>query len=153
MPAHRLLYLLCLAACAQEGGSVVVAGTRIGTASPPGSTGQWTMPAGDYANSRYSDLRDINSTNAASLKAAWTFSTGVLRGHEGQPLVIDNTMYLITPYPNVAYAIDLTQPGYPLKWKFRPENDQRAAGKACCDLVNRGAAFAEGKLVCNLLAG
>ena len=94
-------------------------------------------------------LREINSTNARSLKAAWTFSTGVLRGHEGQPLVIDNTMYLVTPYPNVAYAIDLTQPGYPL----RTDNEQRAMGKACCDLVNRGAAFAEGKLVYNLLAG
>ena len=98
-------------------------------------------------------LREINSTNARSLQAAWTFSTGVLRGHEGQPLVIHNTMYLVTPYPNVAYAIDLTQPGYPLKWKFRPDNEQRAMGKACRDLVNRGAAFAEGKLVYNLLAG
>jgi alcohol dehydrogenase (cytochrome c) len=76
-----------------------------------------------------------------------------LRGHEGQPLVIDNTMYVVTPYPNVAYAIDLTQPGTPLKWKFRPENDQRATGKACCDVVNRGAAFANGRLVYNLLDG
>ncbi len=111
------------------------------------------MPAGDYANSRYSDLDEINASNVGRLKAAWTFSTGVLRGHEGQPLVIDNTMYLVTPYPNVAYAIDLTQPGFPLKWKFRPENDERAAGKACCDVVNRGASFANGMLVYNLLDG
>ena len=156
MPWHRLLcllYPLCLSACAPEGGRVFFAGARIGTNAPPNSAGQWTMAAGDCANSRYSDLREINSTNARSLKAAWTFSTGVLRGHEGQPLVTDNTMYLVTPYPNVAYAIDLTQPGYPLKWKFRPDNEQRAMGKACRDLVNRGAAFAEGKLVYNLLAG
>ena len=111
------------------------------------------MPAGDYASSRYSELSDITPANASQLKAAWTFSTGVLRGHEGQPLVIDNTMYLVTPYPNVAYAIDLTQPGYPLKWKFRPENDDRATGKACCDVVNRGASFANGLLVYNLLDG
>ena len=111
------------------------------------------MPGRDYANSRYSTLAQITSRNAGALKVAWTFSTGVLRGHEGQPLVVDNTMYLVTPYPNVAYAIDLTQPGYPLKWKYRPENAQAATGVACCDVVNRGAAYADGKLVYNLLDG
>ena len=131
----------------------VVRDARIGTPAPGNASGQWVMPAGDYANSRYSTLDEINASNVSGLKAAWTFSTGVLRGHEGQPLVIDNTMYLITPYPNVAYALDLTQPGFPLKWKFRPENDERATGKACCDLVNRGASFADGTLVYNLLDG
>src|SRR6185503_9980456 len=72
---------------------------------------------------------------------------------EGQPLVIGNTMYVITPYPNVAYAIDLTQPGQPLKWKFRPDNAQQAIGRACCDVVNRGAAWADGRIFYNLLDG
>jgi PQQ-dependent dehydrogenase (methanol/ethanol family) len=111
------------------------------------------MPARDYASSRYSTLRQITSANVKNLKAAWTFSTGVLRGHEGQPLVVNKTMYVVTPYPNVAYAIDLTQPGYPLKWKFRPDNAQAAVGTACCDVVNRGAAYADGKIVYNLLDG
>ena len=111
------------------------------------------MPARDYANSRYSVLRQITSRNVAGLKASWTFSTGVLRGHEGQPLVVNKTMYLVTPYPNVSYAIDLTQPGFPLKWKFRPENAQAAVGVACCDVVNRGAAYADGKIIYNLLDG
>src|SRR5260221_13447425 len=62
-------------------------------------------------------------------------------------------MYLITPYPNVAYAIDLTQPGQRLKWKFRPDNSQQASGRACCDVVNRGAAYAGGKIFYNLLDG
>ncbi len=129
-----------------------VAGTRIAFphAGPPG---EWQMPAGDYSNSRYSELNTITSANAGGLRASWTFSTGVLRGHEGQPLVIDNTMYIITPYPNVAYALDLTQPGQPLKWKFRPENDQQAVGRACCDVVNRGAAYGDGKIFYNLLDG
>ena len=156
MPSPRLAALiLLLTACgprepAAGGGP---AGARIGTPAPANASGQWVMPAGDYANARYSDLAEITRENASRLKAAWTFSTGTLRGHEGQPLVIDNTMYLVTPYPNVAYALDLTQPGMPLKWKFRPDNDPRAAGKACCDLVNRGASFANGKLVYNLLDG
>jgi PQQ-dependent dehydrogenase (methanol/ethanol family) len=129
-----------------------VAGTRIGA---PRSTpaGEWQMPAGDYASSRFSDLNQITPANAANLHASWTFSTGVLRGHEGQPLVVNNTMYLVTPYPNVSYALDLTQSGQPLKWKLRPENAQAAAGQACCDVVNRGAAYADGKIFYNLLDG
>jgi len=129
-----------------------VAGTRIG-APRTTAAGEWQMPAGDYASSRFSDLAQITPANAANLKASWTFSTGVLRGHEGQPLVVSNTMYLVTPYPNVSYAIDLTQAGQPLKWKFRPENAQAATGVACCDVVNRGAAYADGKIFYNLLDG
>ena len=113
------------------------------------------MPAGDYSSSRYSELAKITPANAANLHVSWAFSTGVLRGHEGQPLVIGNTMYVITPYPNVAYAIDLATPGQPLKWKFRPDNSQQAAGRACCDVVNRGAVYADGKIfyVADMKAG
>lgn len=132
--------------------TAAAAHATIGVPRPAKAT-EWTMPGGDYANSRFSELGDITPANAAQLKAAWAFSTGVLRGHEGQPLVIDNTMYLVTPYPNVAYALDLTQPGQPLKWRFRPENAQAAAGRACCDVVNRGASFFEGLLIYNLLDG
>lgn len=145
--------LLSVGGCAKEVGRTIVANARIGTPMPSNGQAQWVMPGHDYANSRFSELKEITSGNVRSLRAAWTFSTGMLRGHEGQPLVIDNTMYLVTPYPNVAYALDLAQPKVPLKWKFRPENDLRATGKACCDVVNRGAAFAEGKLVYNLLDG
>src|SRR2546425_12298380 len=63
--------------------------------------GDWPMPARDYAATRYSDLREITGANAGRLRPVWTFSTGVLGGHEGQPLVVDNTMYVVTPYPNV----------------------------------------------------
>ncbi|HET7457189.1 MAG TPA: PQQ-dependent dehydrogenase, methanol/ethanol family [Gemmatimonadaceae bacterium] len=129
-----------------------VTGARIGVART-GPAGEWPMPGGDYASSRYSELADITPANAKNLRVSWALSTGVLRGHEGQPLVVDNTMYVVTPYPNVAYAIDLTQEGQPLKWKFRPENAQAAAGQACCDVVNRGAAYADGKIFYNLLDG
>jgi PQQ-dependent dehydrogenase (methanol/ethanol family) len=77
----------------------------------------------------------------------------VLGGHEGQPLVVNNTMYVVTPYPNVLYAFDLTQEGYPLKWKYRPNVNPAVIGIACCDLVNRGAFYADGKIVYNLLDG
>jgi len=131
---------------------ITVAGTRI-AAPHAGAAGEWRLPAGDYASSRYSELDQITPANAKNIHAAWTFSTGVLRGHEGQPLVVDNTMYLVTPYPNVSYALDLTKEGQPLRWKVRPENSQVAVGIACCDVVNRGAAFDNGKIFYNLLDG
>src|SRR5260221_8988822 len=111
------------------------------------------MPAGDYSASRYSALDQITPSNAKNLHAAWTFSTGVLRGHEGQPLVIDNTMYVGTLYPNVAYGLNLKTEAQPLRWKVRPENAQAAVGTACCDVVNRGAAYADGRIFYNLLDG
>jgi lanthanide-dependent methanol dehydrogenase len=115
--------------------------------------GQWTMPGKDYASTRFSGLAQITAGNAKGLRPVWSFSTGVLGGHEGQPLVVGNMMYVVTPYPNVVYAFDLTKEGYPLKWKYRPNVNPSAIGIACCDLVNRGAFYSDGKLVYNLLDG
>ena len=119
----------------------------------PSEDGQWPMPGKDLAASRYSGLDQITAANAGRLRAAWSFSTGVLGGHEGQPLVVGSTMYVVTPYPNVLYAFDLTKEGYPLRWKYRPWVDPAAIGMACCDVVNRGAVYADGRIVYNLLDG
>lgn len=115
--------------------------------------GEWTMPGKDYASTRYSELGLINAGNAKGLRPVWTFSTGVLAGHQGQPLVVNNTMYVVTPYPNVLYAFDLTKEGYPLRWKYRPNVSPNAIGISCCDVINRGAFYADGKIVYNLLDG
>src|SRR3954453_20097307 len=69
--------------------------------------GQWTMPAKNYQATRYSELDQINASNAKDLKVVWTFSTGVNRGHEAAPLVVADTMYVVTPFPNILYALDL----------------------------------------------
>src|SRR5438045_2929853 len=114
---------------------------------------QWSMPAKDYAATRYSGLAEITAQNARALRPLWTFSTGVLGGHEGQPLVVNNTMYVVTPWPNVLYAFDLTKEGYPLRWKYRPDVSPNSIGVACCDSVNRGAFYADGKIIYNLLDG
>jgi PQQ-dependent dehydrogenase (methanol/ethanol family) len=117
------------------------------------SDGEWTMPGKDYASTRYSRLARITRDNGSRLRPVWTFSTGVLAGHQGQPLVVGNTMYVVTPWPNVLYAFDLTQEGYPLKWKYRPDVSPNAIGESCCDVINRGAFYADGKIVYNLLDG
>jgi PQQ-dependent dehydrogenase (methanol/ethanol family) len=115
--------------------------------------GQWTMPGKNYAATRYSGLDQITVANAPRLRAVWSFSTGVLGGHEGQPLVVGTTMYVVTPFPNVLYAFDLTREGYPLRWKYRPDVNAASVGIACCDAINRGAVYADGKIVYNLLDG
>jgi PQQ-dependent dehydrogenase (methanol/ethanol family) len=119
--------------------------------APNDPAGEWHSQARDYANTRYSPLNQINSGNAEKLRVAWTFSDGTLGGHEAAPLVIDNTMYVVTPFPDVLFALDLTQPGEPVKWKFAPDPSPTAKGKACCDTVTRGVAYADGKLIYNLL--
>src|SRR5256884_1818521 len=106
---------------------------------------QWVMQQGDNANTRYSKLKQINSTNVKKLQVAWTFSTGVLRGHEGGPLVGGDTMYVHTPFPNTVYALDLNNEGKILL-KYEPRQDPNVIPIMCCDTVNRGVAYADGKI-------
>ena len=112
---------------------------------------EWTLPAGDVANTRYSTLAQITTENVANLKVYTTVSTGIPHGHEGNPLVVNNTLYVVTPFPNNLIAVDLTKPGGALKWIYEPHPDPRAVGIACCDIVNRGLSYAGGKIVYNLL--
>jgi PQQ-dependent dehydrogenase (methanol/ethanol family) len=105
----------------------------------------WVLPTGDYANTRHSQLKQINAQNVNKLQVAWTFSTGVLRGHEGAPLVIGNVMYLHGPFPNPVYALDLDHEGKIL-WKYEPKQDPDVIPVMCCDTVNRGLAYADGKI-------
>jgi len=144
----RKTVLSMLGVCAVAGGAV-----RATAADAVPEDGQWTMPAKNYAATRYSGLTQINAQNARSLHPLWTFSTGVLTGHEGQPLVVGETMYVVTPWPNVLYAFDLRKEGYPLRWKYRPDVSSNALGIACCDAVNRGAFYVDGRIVYNLLDG
>jgi PQQ-dependent dehydrogenase (methanol/ethanol family) len=110
-----------------------------------GNPNDWVMQAGDYANTRYSKLSQINAGNVGKLAPAWTFSTGVLRGHEGGPLVIGDTMYIHAPFPNTVFALDLNDTGRVI-WKYEPKQDPDTIPVMCCDTVNRGVAYADGKI-------
>lgn len=111
---------------------------------------QWVMAAKNYAGTRFSKLHQINRDNVKNLQLAWTFSTGVLRGHEAAPLIVGDTMYVVTPFPDILYALDLTKAGA-IKWVYKPHPDPSAQGVACCDVINRGAAYADGKIFYNTL--
>ncbi len=113
-----------------------------------GDKNQWVMPTGNYANQRYSELDQINASNASKLHPVWSFSTGVLRGHEGGPLVIGDTMYVHTPFPNNVFALDLNDNGKIL-WKYEPRQDPSVIAVMCCDTVNRGVAYGDGKIILN----
>ncbi len=107
---------------------------------------QMALPTMDYANTRYSQLDQINRDNVGDLRVAWTFSTGVLRGHEGAPLVIGDVMYVHTPFPNNVFALDLNDNGR-IIWRYEPVQDPSVIAVMCCDTVNRGLAYADGMIL------
>ena len=115
--------------------------------------GQWVTPSKNYASTRFSGLAQITTANVGKLREAWSFSTGALRGHEGQPLVVGSTMFVHSAFPNHIYALDLAKEGAPIKWQYTPKQDDRAVPVACCDLVQRGINYADGKILFSTLDG
>jgi lanthanide-dependent methanol dehydrogenase len=110
--------------------------------------GEWRMPAKDYASTRYSELAQINAQNVAKLKEAFSFTTGVDKGHEAAPIVAGGLIYVVTPFPNLVFALDFKGS---VKWRFDPKTQPSSQGVACCDVVNRGAVYDAGRLFFNTL--
>jgi PQQ-dependent dehydrogenase (methanol/ethanol family) len=131
-------------------------GGAVGPADPTElqkDDGQWVMPARNYSSTRFSGLNEITTANVSRLGVRWTFSTGMVAGHEAAPLVVGSTMFIVTPFPNIVYALDLSRPGAPVKWQYDPKPLGASKGVACCDIVNRGAAYAGGSIFFNTLDG
>ncbi len=139
---------ICVLAAIVVGGMTSIASANDELLKLEKDANQWVMPTGDYANHRYSTLNQITKDNVKDLRPAWTFSTGVLRGHEGAPLVIGDVMYVHAPFPNYVYALDLNNSGR-IIWKYEPKQDPSVIPVMCCDTVNRGVAYAEGKIILN----
>ena len=140
---RKVLLATCLGSMAAFAAGAAVANDELIKMSQ--NPKDWVMPAGDYANTRYSKLNQITAANVGKLQVAWTFSTGVLRGHEGGPLIIGNMMYVHTPFPNKVYALDLSQENK-IVWKYEPKQDPNVIPVMCCDTVNRGVAYGDGKI-------
>ena len=131
-------------------GCLVVALCGCGAPKVAEQDAQWLLPLGSYNAIRHSKLNQIDTKNVGKMRVAWTMSTGTLRGQEGQPLVVGNMMYFESSYPNFVYAIDLDNVGK-IVWKFAPEQDKFSPSVACCDLVSRGVAYADGKILVGTL--
>ncbi|WOJ88884.1 methanol/ethanol family PQQ-dependent dehydrogenase [Methylocapsa polymorpha] len=140
---RKFLLMSCVAATALLANGASFANDELIALSKDSK--QWALPTGDYANRRFSELDQINSDNVKNLVPVWSFSTGVLRGHEGGPLVIGDVLYFNTPFPNIVYALDLNNEGKIL-WKYEPKQDPNVIPVMCCDTVNRGVAYADGKI-------
>ena len=127
---------------------------------------QWGAPAGNLNQDRFSALKDINTSNVKDLQMSWAQSTGAMRGHEGQPLVINDVggkpmMFFVSGCPdmskcNIVQALDLSDPDHPVQaWSYMKTSgrDESAVPRACCDTVNRGGSYADGKFVFGTLDG
>ncbi len=140
---RKVLLATCLGAMAAFGAGAANANDELIKMSQ--NPKDWVMPTGDYANTRYSKLNQITAANVSKLQVAWTFSTGVLRGHEGGPLVIGDLMYVHAPFPNTVYALNLKDENK-IVWKYEPKQDPNVIPVMCCDTVNRGVSYADGKI-------
>jgi PQQ-dependent dehydrogenase (methanol/ethanol family) len=147
----RPIFALILT-CTIAGGAGLAADTPPFRNTDETEDGQWLTPGKDYALTRYSGLKEITVDNAKNLQLAWTFSTGINRGQEAAPLVVGDTMYVVTPYPNILYALDLNKKGA-TKWKYEPKPLAAAQGVACCDVVCRGCAYYNNRIFYNTLDG
>ena len=114
--------------------------------------GQVAMANVNYEGQNFSPLDRINVNNVNRLQVQWTFQLGVTDSLEAPPLIVGNTMYILTPKPNTVYALNLSDPGV-LKWSFRPEMPGLEQATACCGAQSRGLSYAEGKIVFNTLDG
>jgi PQQ-dependent dehydrogenase (methanol/ethanol family) len=140
---RKLLLMSCVGTAALLAGGAAFANEDLIKMSQ--NPKDWVMPRGDYYSQAFSKLKQITPENVKTLAPAWTFSTGVLRGHEGAPLVIGDIMYLHTPFPNIVYALDLAHEEKIL-WKYEPKQDPNVIPVMCCDTVNRGLSYGDGKI-------
>lgn len=159
--AKRKLKVFCSVAALVTVGGAALAGSDSEQMQRFRDPNQWGAPAGNLNLTRYSELRQINTSNASSLTMIWAQSSGTLRGHEGQPLVIEDVagkpmMFLESGWPNIVQALDLSDPDHPVQvWSYTKTSgrDESAVPRACCDTVNRGLSYADGKLVFGTLDG
>jgi len=140
-----------VALCGLDANAAAAAPSSSASSTASAPSGDWPVVGHDTQGTRFSPLDQIDARNVGTLKLAFSFPTGLDKGHEAAPLVIGDTMYVVMPYPNTVYAFDLRQPNATVKWKFDPKPSASAQGVACCDLVNRGAAYADGRLFINTL--
>jgi PQQ-dependent dehydrogenase (methanol/ethanol family) len=124
---------------------------RAPAAASPRDDGQWQLPAKDYANTRFSELTEVNAANASKLSLVMTIPTGTVGGQESAVLMVDNTAYFVTSYPNTLVAVDITKPGGEVKWRYNPKPAASAQGVLCCGPVNRGPAYSDGTIYFNTI--
>lgn len=111
---------------------------------------EWLTYGSNYSETRFSKLHQISDQNVKELGLAWYFDMNAVRGVEATPLVSNGIMYVTGPW-SILYALD-ARTGKKL-WEYDPKVPKEYAEKACCDVVNRGAALYQGKVFVASLDG
>ena len=112
--------------------------------------GSWLSHGRNYEEQRYSPLVQINKNNIDNLELAWSFDMSSTRALESTPIVVDGIMFLTSEW-SIVYAID-AKTGNEV-WYYDPEVPKDWGRKACCDVVNRGAAVWKGYVYSATLDG
>jgi len=102
------------------------------------STTDWPLYGRDYNNQRFSPLTQINTQNIQQLKLAWRYQTGKKATFQTSPIIIDDVMYITTPFNDV---IALKADSGEETWRYHHQLRQQ---KTCCGPSNRGPAVADG---------
>lgn len=106
----------------------------------PPQPGDWVTYNGNDSGNRYSPLKQIGTTNVASLKLKWIFPVQYF-GLETTPLAVDGVLYVTGP--NQVFAIDALT-GSPL-WRYSRPASTGLAGDARLG-TNRGVAILRDKV-------
>ncbi len=155
------LLALLMAAC---GAPDNAANALNGDASTPGAAavtaerllaadaepGQWLSHGRTYGEQRFSPLTEIDTSNVGELGLAWYGDFGIGRAQESTPLFVDGVLYVTTAWSNVR-AYDARSGS--LTWSYDAQVPREWGSRACCDVVNRGAAAWNGKIFVGTLDG
>jgi quinohemoprotein ethanol dehydrogenase len=125
-------------------------GAGVGTASAEQQLSDWSMVGGDTDEKHFSPLNEVNRDNVDRLGLAWSYEFDTNRGQEGTPLIVGGVIYTSTAWSKV-FALDGATGT--LLWKYDPKVPGRAGFNACCDVVNRGLAYNDGKIFLGTLDG
>ncbi len=131
---------------------ILVAGlAALGIASHAAAQ-QWPVYGGDNANTRFSAAKQINTSNVSKLKVAWALQLGSLRSQETTPILAGDTLFVTSSHgPKHVFAVN-AKTGEE-KWRYSPEVPKGIDQYACCDVNNRGVAYANGKVFVGRLDG
>ena len=146
--ASAVALIVSVAACKHPTPTDVIDATRLAAADNYPDT--WLTYGRDYAEQRFSPLADINAANVAKLGLAWYYDLDTHRGQESSPLEADGILYTTSAWSKLQ-AFDVASGK--LLWQFDPKVPGATAAKACCDVVNRGAALWGGKVYIGTLDG
>ena len=144
-----LASLLCISSvgCSekppQSNESAVASASEPPSSMPAIPDTSWELHGNDVGEQRYSSLEQINRSNVDQLELAWSFDMYTRRGVEATPLMVDGTLY-VTGSWSMVYALDARSGE--LKWFYDPQVERAFLAKGCCDAVNRGAAYADGRV-------